>query len=601
MFQKFDSRTSPGDAAPRLALLRAAMAQTGIDAFLVPHSDEQQNEYLPADAERLSWLTGFTGSAGFCIVTGTSAVLFVDGRYTLQARNQCDPASFAFADLVSAGPAKWIGDNASDMRIGYDPWLMTMAQEKSFLAAAGKANARLVATENLVDRIWKDRPQRPSGNASIRDAALAGQDVAGKLAAITDKVLEAGADAVILSDPASVCWALNIRGSDIAHIPVALSWALIPLEGKARIFMEGQKLDAATQAHLEAHCEIADPASLAADLRSIAEGRKIMADPALVNTAIRDAIVEGKGEIVERRDPVVLLRAIKNEAELAGMREAHLRDGIAMTRFLAWIDRQDVSSLDEIGAATRLEELRRETAAAAGSELCEISFDTISGFGPNGAIVHYRVTRETNLAFAANALYLVDSGAQYRDGTTDITRTIAIGEPEADAVNDATLVLKGHIAIATARFPKGTRGIDIDVLARNALWREGKDYAHGTGHGVGAYLSVHEGPQSISKRGMEELRPGMILSNEPGYYRTGHYGIRLENLEIVRNSPDFPGFLEFECLTLAPMDRRLVAIGMLTAREREWWNRYHSRVLSMVGPHLDANDRQWLEQACAPL
>ncbi|MCB1459580.1 MAG: aminopeptidase P family protein [Nitratireductor sp.] len=601
MFQQFDSRTSPANAAPRLARLRAEMATEGIDAFLVPHSDEQQNEYLPANAERLSWLTGFTGSAGFCIVTAQTAILFVDGRYTLQAGQQCDPDLFEIADLVSGGPAAWIARNAGKLRIGYDPWLLTVAQEKSFLEAADKAKATLRPTANLVDRVWTDRPVRPTGSAAIRETALAGQDVAGKLEAVRSVLAEAGADAVILSDPASVCWVLNLRGNDIAHIPVVLSWAVVPLKGKVTLFIDRTKLDAAAASGLETHCTLADPSGLAQWLVSFAHGQRVMIDPALVNIAIRDAILAGKGEIVKKRDPVVLLRAVKNAAELAGMRAAHLRDGIAVTRFLAWIDRQEIASLDEIGAATRLEEIRRETASEKGSELCEISFDTISGFGPHGAIVHYRVTRETNAGFAPDALYLVDSGAQYSDGTTDITRTIAIGNPPNEAVRDATLVLKGHIAIATARFPGGTRGIDIDALARIALWREGKDYAHGTGHGVGAYLSVHEGPQSISKRGMEELRPGMIVSNEPGYYRTGHYGIRLENLEIVAEAADHPGFLEFECVTLAPMDRRLVAIGMLTAQEREWWNRYHARVLSMVGPHLDEPDRNWLIAACAPL
>ena len=603
MFQKFDVTASPTTGAPRIAALRAEMEKEGVDAFLVPHADEHQSEYLPPSAERLAWLTGFTGSAGFCIVTADRAVLFVDGRYTLQAATQTDPAVFEVASLIDTPPSSWLGRHArKGMRVAYDPWLITIGQRKGFRRALADREAELVALDNLVDRIWTDRPAPPATPVVTQKMEHAGRSAADKIAELATATAEAGADTCVLTDTVSVAWSFNIRGGDVAHIPVTLAFALVPAEGRPTLFIDPDKLDEAVRAQIESVADIAAPDTLLAQLAKAAAGKRFLCDPALVACAIADAIVEAGGEIVEERDPATLPRAIKNEAEIAGSRAAHLRDGVAVARFLAWLDRQTPGTADEIAVARSLEGFRADTAREMNSELKDISFDTISGAGPNGAIVHYRVTTETNRTLEADSLYLVDSGGQYEDGTTDITRTVAIGEPPAGAAEDFTLVLKGHIAIATARFPEGTRGVDIDGFARRALWERGKDYAHGTGHGVGAYLSVHEGPASISKRGMEPLKAGMILSNEPGYYREGAYGIRIENLVLVRDSEVAgEGFMEFETLTFAPIDRRLIDRSLLTPAEIAWLDAYHTAVHERLAPHLDGEDLAWLNAACAPL
>ena len=607
MFQTFESKSEPGKVADRVAVLRREMHKSRLDAFLVPHADEYQNEYLPPCAERLAWLTGFSGSAGFAIVAARTATLFVDGRYTLQAQDQTDTAVFSIESLIDLPPQKWIASNAQKgWRIGFDPALLTIAQAERFAEKAKALGASLVATKNLVDRIWTDRPQEPTGRISIQKMPQAGERARDKLARLSKAVLDAGADFCLLTDPVSVAWAFNIRGDDLAHIPVSLVRAILRAQGDPLIFASATRLNRETDAYLTQLARICDPSELEGELAKLAEGgAKVLCDRDRVSAALGNAVRKAGGKIVSGRDPVVLPRAIKNKVEIAGSRAAHLRDGVAVVRFLAWLDRQKPGSIDEIGAAQRLEALRAETAAAMGSKLLDISFDTISGAGPNGAIVHYRVTEKTNSVLKPNSLYLIDSGAQYRDGTTDITRTVAIGDPYDQAMTDFTLVLKGHIAIATARFPKGTRGVDIDALARIAMWRHGMDYAHGTGHGIGSYLSVHEGPQSLSRRGMEPLVPGMILSNEPGFYREGRHGIRIENLLLVHEEQHLStGNVEtmgFETLTLAPIDQRLIDTSLMARDELIWLDSYHAHVLNELAPHLDKRDREWLENACLPL
>jgi len=602
MFQNFESRSEREQSPTRIVALRERMKSLGIGAFLVPHADEHQNEYLPASAERLAWLTGFTGSAGFAIVTTDRAVLFVDGRYTLQAADQTDPAVISIESLIDTPPSTWLAANAKKgTRIGFDPWLTTLSERKRFDKAAAKAGAELISVENPVDTIWRDRPATPAGPAYLHPLLHAGKPAVEKIADIAEAIRKAGADWHVVVSLVSLAWLFNLRGGDIAHIPLAFGFALVPSEGRPLLFLARHRLDRATLDELSAIVELREPGSLLEGIRDLAKGRKFLCDPDTVSVAVASAIAEAGGEVIEGSDPCALPRATKNEAEIAGSRAAHLRDGVAMVRFLAWLDRQKPGTVDEIGAASRLEEFRASAAREMNSELREVSFDTISGAGANGAIVHYRVTEATNRAIEDNSLYLVDSGGQYVDGTTDITRTVAIGLPPAGAVDDFILVLKGHIAIATTRFPAGTRGMDIDAFARRSLWQVGKDYAHGTGHGVGSFLSVHEGPAAISRRGTEPLKAGMILSNEPGFYRQGLYGIRIENLILVRETADYPGFLEFETLTLSPVDRRLINPAALSPDERRWLNAYHARVLEALSPHLEATDRTWLEVACAPL
>lgn len=606
MFQSFEVASDSADSAARIAALRQKMRQSGLDAWLVPHSDEYQNEYLPACGERLSWLTGFTGSAGFCIVLRDRAFLFVDGRYTLQAARQTDSEIFTIEDLIGLPPSKWIEKNiAKEALIGFDPSLLTIAEAEKFAKAAKKAGAETKPGENLIDAVWEDRPSPPLGQIEIHDVKLAGIAAKEKIADIQKATKEAGAQMCLLTDPAALAWTFNIRGNDVAHTPLVLGHALVPVSEKPLLFLDSRKFDNRTRNTLANMADLHEPLQLEQQLTEAVTDKQVLCDRGKVSERFRLLIETAGGTVTSGRDPVTLLRAVKNETEIAGSRAAHLRDGVALTRFLAWLDRQQPGSQDEISAVTKLEEVRAETAREMGSELRDIAFETISGAGANGAVVHYRVTGESNSILLADSLYLVDSGAQYADGTTDITRTVAIGNPPTGAAHDFTLVLKGHIAIATARFPAGTRGMDLDVLARIALWRQGKDYAHGTGHGIGSYLSVHEGPQNISKRGTEPLLAGMILSNEPGFYSEGEYGIRIENLVLVRPAGKITGgniaVHEFETLSLAPIDRRLIEIALLTRDEIDWLNVYHERVRTELSPHLDEKDRTWLVEATLPI
>jgi Xaa-Pro aminopeptidase len=601
-FQTFEDASERDQSAGRVASLRAELKHRGLTGFVVPRADRQQNEYLPASEERLAWLTGFTGSAGAAVVLADKAAVFVDGRYTVQADAQVDKAVFAIEHLVDTPPSQWLAKNAkSGDRIGYDPWLHTSDGVDRLKQACADAGAELVAIDhNPIDVLWRERPAPPSGPVTLRDIKLAGESAADKLKRVRAELDKAKADALVVSDPQNVAWTFNIRGSDIAHTPLALAFALIPREGRPRLYVEPGKLDNATRAALEDIADIGTPDDLTRDLAGLKD-KTVRLDQASAVEALSKIVGDNGGKTVRAADPITLMKAVKNHAEIAGTRAAHLRDGAAVTRFLAWLDREaPKGALTEIDAVAALESFRRDTGL-----LKDVSFPTISGAGPNGAIVHYRVTRESNRKLGSNELFLIDSGAQYEDGTTDITRTIAIGEPTDEMRDRFTRVLKGHIAIATAIYPENTTGAQLDTLARVALWQAGLDFDHGTGHGVGSYLSVHEGPARISKLGHVALRRGMILSNEPGYYKTAAYGIRIENLVLVIAAPEPAGAEKplnaFETLTLAPIDRRLVDKALLTDKERHWLDSYHGRVDAEIAPLVDADTRAWLAAATRPL
>jgi Xaa-Pro aminopeptidase len=601
-FQTFEDASERDQSAGRVASLRAELKRRGLTGFVVPRADRQQNEYLPASEERLAWLTGFTGSAGAAVVLADNAAVFVDGRYTVQADAQVDKAVFAIEHLVDTPPSQWLAKNAkSGDRIGYDPWLHTSDGVDRLKQACADAGAELVAIDhNPIDVLWRERPAPPSGPVTLRDIKLAGESAADKLKRVRAELDKAKADALVVSDPQNAAWTFNIRGSDIAHTPLALAFALIPREGRPRLYVEPGKLDNATRAALEDIADIGTPDDLTRDLAGL-KNKTVRLDQASAVEALSKIVGDNGGKTVRAADPITLMKAVKNHAEIAGTRAAHLRDGAAVTRFLAWLDREaPKGALTEIDAVAALESFRRDTGL-----LKDVSFPTISGAGPNGAIVHYRVTRESNRKLGSNELFLIDSGAQYEDGTTDITRTIAIGEPTDEMRDRFTRVLKGHIAIATAIYPENTTGAQLDTLARVALWQAGLDFDHGTGHGVGSYLSVHEGPARISKLGHVALRRGMILSNEPGYYKTAAYGIRIENLVLVIAAPEPAGAEKplnaFETLTLAPIDRRLVDKALLTDKERHWLDSYHGRVDAEIAPLVDADTRAWLAAATRPL
>lgn len=603
MFQTFDDVADPSRGAKRLSLLRAELGKRGLDGFLIPRSDAHQGEYVAACDERLAWLTGFTGSAGAAAVLTEDAAVFVDGRYTLQVRDQVDCEAFAPQHLIDTPPSKWLAEKLNaGMRLGFDPMLHTMSAVKRLREVCEEAGAELVAVaDNPLDAIWRDRPQPPLGPVTLHPLEFSGEATADKIIRLREILSDNKADVAVLSQPDSIAWAFNIRGSDVPHTPLPLSFAILRAEGMPQLFIDTRKLSDTVCAALDGLVEVVSPSKFFEALAAM-DNKAVLVDPAWTAEAVGQAVEAGGGRIVNGSDPVALPRAKKNAVEIAGARAAHVRDGIAYTRFLAWFDEQAPSGeLDEIKAAEALEGFRCET-----GKLKEISFDTISGAGPNGAIVHYRVSRETNRKIEPGTLYLVDSGAQYEDGTTDITRTLAVGAPSADMRRHFTLVLKGHIGIATARFPVGASGAQLDTLARIALWNAGLDFDHGTGHGVGSYLSVHEGPQRISKLGNVPLEPGMILSNEPGFYRTGEYGIRIENLECVTEAREIDRgerpMLGFETLTLAPLDRRLIDVALLNEAERAWVDAYHARVLAEIGPGLeDAAARSWLEAATRPL
>lgn len=632
-FQSFDEKSDPAQVAPRLAALRTRLAAIGIDGFLVPRTDVHQGEYVPDCDARLAYLTGFAGSAGLALVTSDLAALFVDSRYTLQAPAQTDTALISVHDTTTVNPGEWMAENlAPGKRIGFDPWLHTPGRLAAISEPLEKAGIALVPVANPIDAIWSDRPAPPQGPLEVLGHNRTGKSTVDKLIELRASMAREGADALVLTLPESLCWLFNIRGRDIPHNPFVLGFAIVPAKGKPTLFLAENKLTDENRAALADVAGLADKSGFEAALANLADtGNAVWFDPETAPVQVKSALTDHGARLVEKRDPVLLPKAKKNDVELAGMREAHRLDGVALAKFLAWFDEtapngvrsgkvedfsgstarqnknperparfnRDGSSsggLTEIDIVKMLEAFRREEPTAV-----DVSFETISGSGPNGAIVHYRVSEKSNRTLVSGELMLVDSGAQYLSGTTDITRTMATG-PVTDAQKDHfTRVLKGMIAISRARFPKGTTGAQIDILARQFLWQVGLTYNHGTGHGVGAFLSVHEGPAGIAPRYTVPFEAGMVLSNEPGFYLQGQYGIRIENLIIVRESEIVPDYLEFETLTLAPIDRRLIALDMLEPAERDWLNAYHARVLREIGPHMDATTRSWLEQATVEL
>jgi Xaa-Pro aminopeptidase len=602
-FQTFEESSDGAVTGPRVGALRAELVRRGLDGFIVPRADRHQNEYLPPSEERLAWLTGFTGSAGVAIVLAERAAIFVDGRYTLQVRDQIDGAVFAVEHLVDTPPETWLETNLPQgAKLGYDPWLHTAEGAEKLVKACATAGAALVPTEpNPIDAIWPDRPAPPLGAVVLHELTFAGEDAAAKLDRIRAEIVKLRADAIVVSNPQAVAWAFNIRGADVAHTPLPLAFAIVPKDGRPALHIDGRKLSNAVRDKLQELADVREPAAFAQDLAALgAAGHTVRLDQATAADALAKIVTQAGGKVARGPDPTAMMKAVKNATEIAGAREAHRRDGAAVVRFLAWFDREAArGSLTEIDAVAALESFRRDT-----GKLKDVSFPTISGAGPDGAIVHYRVTHKTNRPIAPGELFLIDSGGQYQDGTTDITRTVAIGEPTGEMRERFTRVLKGHIAIARAVFPDGTTGAQLDSFARQALWSAGLDFDHGTGHGVGSYLSVHEGPASISKRGVTALKRGMILSNEPGYYKVGAYGIRIENLVLVIEAPAVEGgekpLNAFETLTLAPIDRRLVAPDLMTVDEIRWLDDYHARVAESLAPLLEPDARDWLASATRP-
>jgi Xaa-Pro aminopeptidase len=603
LFQTFEEPETGVALTARLSAFREELARRNLTGFVVPRADQQQNEYVPPSEERLAWLSGFTGSAGMAIVLATEAALFVDGRYTLQAGKQVDVKAWRIEPLVDPPPETWLAKHLSaGDRLGFDPWLHTTAAAERLAAACARAGAQLIAVDsNPLDTVWTERPAPPLAPVTLHGQQFSGEAESEKLKRIGLEIEKLGVDALVLSDSHAVAWTFNIRGGDVSHTPLPLSYALVPKSGRPTLFIDHRKLSNSVRDHLERTAEVAEPAMLTPRLTELAKGgASIALDIATAADAFSRLIMAAGGKPVRGSDPVSLLKAVKNPTEIAGASAAHRRDAVALTRFLAWLDREaPAGALTEIDAVEALETFRRDTGA-----LKDISFPTISGTGANGAIVHYRVTRKSNRRIAPGDLLLVDSGAQYEDGTTDVTRTIAIGEPTAEMGDRFTRVLRGHIAIARALFPDGTTGAQIDTLARQYLWQGGVDFEHGTGHGVGSYLSVHEGPARISKLGTTPLKRGMILSNEPGYYKTDAFGIRIENLVLVVGA-DVHGAEKpvntFETLTLAPIDRRLIDLNMLSGDELSWINEYHERVRLAVRPHVDEATKLWLDAATAPL
>ena len=601
MRQTFDETTDPSFGARHLPLLRAEMAKQGLDGFLIPHEDEHQNEYLPAANERLAWATGFTGSAGAAVVFQDRASLFTDGRYTVQVKAQTDPALFDRRDLNDF--AAYLGTAAEGAVIGYDPKLHSPDALLALKAAAQKAGAELKAVDaNPLDLAWgADRPAQPTAPVVPHEDVYSGESHASKRARIGKAVADAGADAVVLTAPMSIAWLFNVRGGDVIRSPLPIGQAVVRADGRASLFLDPAKVTNALPAWLGDEVQLEAPERLGGALDALA-GRKVMIDPSLSSAWYFDRLERAGATVVRAQDPCAIPRAAKNAVEIEGSRRAHVRDGAALSRFLHWVDTVAQETLpDEREVVEALERFREETGA-----LKDLSFDTIAGAGPNGALPHYKPVGATIRKVEKGSLLLVDGGGQYLDGTTDVTRTMAIGEPSEDQRRKFTLVLKSHIALATVRFPAGTSGMALDAVARAPMWAAGLDYDHGTGHGVGSYLGVHEGPQRIAKWGTSQpLLEGMILSNEPGYYREGHWGIRIETLQVVTPAV-VPEDGErpmhgFEQLTFAPLDRKLIAVDLLTPDERAYVDAYHAETLAKVGALLDGAALDWLKAACAPL
>ena len=591
------------DAGVRIAALRKELDRRGLDGFVVPLADEHQGEYVPPSARRLAWLTGFTGSAGAAVVLVDKAALFVDGRYTLQAREEADGEIYEFRNIPEEQPSAWIEAHLPHGgKLGYDAWLHTEDSAKRFEKACQNAGGELVASGgNPLDAVWEDQPEAPAAPVIVHPLEFTGQTSTDKRAKIGGRLRKDKIDAAVLTLPDSIAWLLNIRGDDVPRAPLPLSFAILRADASVELFIDPRKINEAVLAHLGEEVTLAQPEALGYSLDQL-KGSAVLADPASAADWIFKRLEAAGARIVRQADPCQLPKACKNAVELDGARAAHRRDGAALTRFLAWLAGEaSKGGVSEIRAADHLEALRRDS-----DRFRDLSFDTISGAGPNGAIVHYRVSEASNRMLEPGQLYLVDSGAQYPDGTTDVTRTVAIGTPTEEMRDRFTRVLKGHIALARVRFPKGTTGSQLDAIARQPLWEAGLDFDHGTGHGVGSYLSVHEGPQRISKMPSSVvLEAGMICSNEPGYYKEGAYGIRVENLVAVRPAVRLEGsereMLEFETLTLAPIDLALVEASLLSPDEIAWLDAYHARVREVIAPLVDDATVAWLAEATREL
>jgi Xaa-Pro aminopeptidase len=591
----------------RLSALREELKRRGLNGFVVPICDEHMSEYVGEYAQRLGWLTGFGGSAGSAVVMLNTAAIFTDGRYTVQVRDQVDGKLFDYVSVAQTKPAEWIAANASaGDKIGYDAWLHTAAWVAAAQKAADTAGAHMVAVDgNPIDAVWADQPERSDAKLAVHLDADAGKSSDTKRAEMAAELRGKGIDTAVIAALDSVAWMYNIRGADVANTPVGLAFSLLHNDGTAELFVAPEKLTPAVQAHLGNQVTIRRYDELAEQLAALS-GKHVAVDPDLSVAAIAQALTAGGAQVVNMRDPAVLPKATKNAVEQDGTRAAHIRDGAALTRFLRWCTEELVKrGQTELSAAAKLREFREQTGV-----LKDLSFRTISATGPHGALCHYSVTEETNIPIEEGHLYLVDSGGQYLDGTTDVTRVIAVGEPTEEMRTRYTQVLRGHIALAMARFPKGTSGGALDILARQYLWADGVDYAHGTGHGVGSYLAVHEGPQRIGMSAgtqsgtSEALLPGMILSNEPGYYKEDSFGIRIENLVLVQHADiaDAEGeYLEFENLTWAPLEPRLIDTALLSPTDFAWVNSYHAQVMVHIGPQLNQEDRLWLQNITVPI
>jgi Xaa-Pro aminopeptidase len=583
----------------RLASLRKTLKKMKLSGLIVPRQDEFQGEYVAAYAERLRWLTGFAGSWGMAILTLNKGAIFVDGRYTIQVRQQVDTKLFTPHHLIDDPPTAWIANNLKKGDVlGFDPWLLTADQAERFAAACAKVSAKLVpVTPNPIDTIWEDQPKRPTASLSVQPLQFAGQSVADKLAMISKLLGKSGVDATVLTQPDSVAWVFNIRGHDVPYTPVVLAYAILRKKGKAELFIDKTKLPEDVQAHLKKSVIIKNPFELESALKALGKS-VVQIDGNWAPAKIKSTLAKAK--IVNATDLCILPKAKKNKTEQEGARAAHRRDGVAMSRFLCWLEETaPKGGLTEWSVAEKLEQFRKDTGM-----LLDLSFDSIAGAGPNAAIPHYHVNPDDCLPLKINEIFLIDSGGQYQDGTTDITRTVIVGEPTAEMKDRFTRVLKGMIDVSRIRFPKGTCGSQIDALARQSLWAAGLDYDHGTGHGVGSYLSVHEGPARINKSDRTPLEPGMILSNEPGFYKQNNFGIRIENLLLIHEAANIEGgerrMLGFETLTLCPIERRLIDTKLLTRDELHWLDTYHARVLKEVGDHLSGAELDWLKKACSP-
>jgi len=605
MYQNFDEASAPAASGDRVEALLRELRSRRLKGFLVPHSDQHQNEFLPPSEERLAWLTGFTGSAGVAIVTDKGSALFVDGRYILQAPKQVDTDIFEVLQVPAEKPSRWLKETlVRGNAVGYDPALHTINEVDRLSKTLGAAGIRLTPVpENSIDKLWAgERPNPSKAEIFSQPQEFAGKSTGEKIMQVQMTLVEDEHDAVLLTSPDSICWFFNIRGGDIKHTPVALAFAIVPARGRPTLFIDAAKVGDNMRGVLKPFTDISTPEELDDALKTLAEEKaKVRLDPESASMRFAQVLEKNGAKFVSGDDPCTLPKAIKTQAEMEGARAAHRRDGAAMARFLAWLDEVSESGrIDEVAAAIKLEDFRRQS-----GQLKDISFDTISASGPHGAIVHYRATNASKRVLDKHSLFLIDSGGQYADGTTDVTRTVAVGTPTAEMRRHYGLVLKAHIAIASARFPKATRGQDLDPFARRPLWEAGLDFDHGTGHGVGSYLSVHEGPQRLSRLGTVDLEPGMILSNEPGYYRKDQYGIRLENLILVTPLEKIEGgerqMLGFETLTLVPFDRRLIDPKQFMPWELAWLNAYHTRVRREIEPLILSDDRPWLRHATAPI